>query len=182
MCQDQSWRTSTDAVLGLSKPVWLWDHCGSQERDKKVPTCDRDADGTYAWLATTFFFGAQATSPYPPCGDHTTTSTNIAPGSLQVYRDFAPLWPLLQHKTWVLVPHAVEVNGKSLLCLIAVHNYIRPLSSSTAFVWVLIDSSISAANIFTLTSSREGLVVPVVNAYRFAQEAEHPLVAWRPGQ
>ncbi len=108
---DQSWRTSTDAILGLSKPVWLWDHCGSQERDKKVPTCGRDADGTYAWLATSFFFGAQATTPYPPCGDHTTTSTNIAPGTLQVYKDFAPFWPLLQHKKWVLVPRAVAVNG-----------------------------------------------------------------------
>ena len=116
---DQSWRTSTDAILGLSKPVWLWDHCGSQERDKKVPTCGRDADGTFAWLATSFYFGAQATTPYPPCGDHTTTSTNIAHGTLQVYKDFAPLWPLLKHKKWVLVARAVEVNGTfhSICCI-----------------------------------------------------------------
>ena len=127
---DQSWRAPVDALLGLSKPVWLWDHCGSQERDVQVARCSRDVDETHAWLASTFYYGAQATSPYPPCGDHTITSTNIASGSLQVYKDFAPLWPLLRHKRWILLPRAVEVN----------------------------DSRISAANIFSMTVSGGGLV------------------------
>ena len=134
---DQSWRAPVDALLGLSKPVWLWDHCGSQERDVQVARCSRDVDETHAWLASTFYYGAQATSPFPPCGDHTITSTNIASGSLQVYKDFAPLWPLLRHKRWILLPRAVEVN----------------------------DSRISAANIFSMTVSGGGLVVPVLNAH-----------------
>ena len=113
---DQSWRTPVDALLGLSKPVWIWDHCGQQERDHRLAACSRDASETHAWLATTFYFGAQPTSPFPPCGDHTTTSTNVAPGTLEIYRDFAPLWPLLKFKRWVLLPRAVAVNDSTIAC------------------------------------------------------------------
>ena len=45
---DQSWRTPVDALLGLSKSVWIWDHCGQQERDHRLAACSRDASETHA--------------------------------------------------------------------------------------------------------------------------------------
>ena len=75
-----------------------------------APQCNRDALATHGWLARVFFYGAQATTPFPPCGDHTTTSTNVKPGVLSVYEAFTPLWKLLQHKRWVLLQAAVAVN------------------------------------------------------------------------
>lgn len=99
------------SVLSANATVaFSWDHCGLQERDTVSPQCERDSLGTHRWLSLNFFYGAQATSPYPPCGDHTTTSSNIKPGVLDVYEAFVPLWKLLKHKRWVLLPAAVVVN------------------------------------------------------------------------
>jgi hypothetical protein len=62
---DQSWRSPVDAILGLQKPVWLWDHCGSTERTSKPAECGRDDAATHAWLARTMLHGALPTTPYP---------------------------------------------------------------------------------------------------------------------
>ena len=110
---DQDWRTPVDSILGLNKPVWLWDHCGSQERGVAKDTCARDDAATHAWLARTMLHGAMPTTPYPPCGDHTITSTNINASTLQIYEAFTPLWALLKEKEWVLLPRAVSVNDSA---------------------------------------------------------------------